>query len=414
LGDDGADVVGGVAWVGAFALVFEEDGVGAAEVLFEVVVAFFGGKSSEVGGAIFAFGDRDYVVHFGGGSTFSFGIGEDVGVGKGAFEEGLAGFFEEFGSFSREADEDVGTDAEIGDGFVGEVNKVEEFAEVVLSAHGFENGVGAGLEWDVEVRKEGVFRIRHAGEEFGGDGGGFDAGDADAGESWEFVEGVGDVYDGVAGVVVGAEVDSGEDEFADSSGDQVLGIFHKVGKVSGSGSASGERDDAKGAHEVTAVLNFEVGSLGEWEVTDEGDGEVISVDLVTDDDWFFVFGVAEVVEYVVLFLVSNDEVNAFDLGNFFVAHLGIAADDCGDGIGVATCELPNGGAGFGVGNAGDRAGIDNGEVGFFFKGHDGVTLLDQLVADVVGFGLVEPTAECVQCSFGSVFGVRGHGRKVGF
>ena len=32
---------------------------------------------------------------------------------------------------------------------------------------------------------------------------------------------------------------------------------------------------------------------------------------------------------------------------------------------------------------------------------------------MIGFGLVEPTAECVQCSFGSVFRVGGHGRKVG-
>jgi len=271
----------------------------------------------------------------------------------------LAGFVEEFGSFSREADEDICAYAEVGDGFVGEVNKVEEFAEVVLSAHGFEDFVGAGLEGDVEVREEGVFWIRHSGEEFGGDGGGFDAGDADAGESWEFVEGIGGVYDGVAGVVVGAEVDTCEDEFADTSGNQIFGIFHKVGKVPGTCTASGKGDDAECAHEVTTILDLEVGSLSKWKISDQGDGEVIPVNLIADDDRLFVFGVTEIVEDIVLFLVSNDEVDAFDLGDFFVPHLRVATNDGGDGLWIPASELTYGCPGFGIGETCDRASIDN-------------------------------------------------------
>jgi hypothetical protein len=148
-GDNGADVVGGVSWESAFAEVFEKDGIGSTKVLLEVVVSFLGGESTEVGGAVFAFRDRDDVVHFGGGSAFAFGIGEDVTVGEWAFEEGLAGFVEEFGSFPWEADEDICADTKVWDGFVGKMNKVQKFVQGVLSTHGFKNAVGAGLEWDV-------------------------------------------------------------------------------------------------------------------------------------------------------------------------------------------------------------------------------------------------------------------------
>jgi len=37
-----------------------------------------------------------------------------------------------------------------------------------------------------------------------------------------------------------------------------------------------------------------------------------------------------------------------------------------------------------------------------------------LVADVIGFGLIESATKCVQGSFGGWIGFFGHGRKVGF
>lgn len=139
IGDDGADVVRGVAGVGAFAEVFEEDRVGSAEVLFKEVVAFFGGEAAEVGGTVFAFRDGDVVRQFCGRGAFPFGVGEDMGVGERAFEESLAGFLEEFRGFAGESDKDVSADAEIGDGLVGKVDEVEEFIQRVFTFHGFEN-----------------------------------------------------------------------------------------------------------------------------------------------------------------------------------------------------------------------------------------------------------------------------------
>ena len=237
--------------------------------------------------------------------------------------------------------------------------------------------------------------VGHACEEFCGDGGRFDAGDADAGESGEFVQGVGDVGDGVAEVVVGTKVDSGEDEFADSSGNEVAGFFEEVFEVSGAGSTSGKGNDAEGAHEVATILDLEVGPLGKWKISNEGDGEVVSVYFVADDDRLFVFGVAEVVEDVVLFLIADDEVDTFNLGDFFIPHLRIAADHSSDCLRIAASKLANGRTRFGIRNAGDGAGVDDGKVSFFLKGHNRVTTFDQLVPNVIGFRLVEPATKGV-------------------
>ena len=204
-GDDGAgvgevdDFVGGGATRPAGGIAeggtFDEDFKGGVEkfvveVLAEEVLV---GKEKFV--APHFFGGGDVVIKERGGSVGSRGVFENEGV----VERGLAkkgtGLLKVVLGLAGEADNDVGGDGDVGHGVAQTAEGVKVGFAGVTAAHGFEDGVGAGLHGQVKVVAELGKRAEGA-EKFVGATGGMAREEAEAAKAGDLANGVQKPWEG--------------------------------------------------------------------------------------------------------------------------------------------------------------------------------------------------------------------------
>tara|TARA_B100000676_G_scaffold245698_1_gene248260 strand:- start:290 stop:538 length:249 start_codon:yes stop_codon:yes gene_type:complete len=80
----------------------------------------------------------------------------------------------------------------------------------------------------------------------------------------------------------------------------------------------------------------------ERQITSKAYREVITIDLISNDNRHFIFLLPEIVEDVKLVLITNDDIYTSNLRNLFVPHLGVATYNSGDCLRVPASELAYG------------------------------------------------------------------------
>ncbi len=243
---------------------FDEDGEGAAYLLFLLLPADVSLYFHEAGEAAFDVGVVDLVGKGFGGGTFFGGVSECAEAFELEFFDAFGEGFEGFGGFAGEADDHGGAQDDVGHGGAQCGEAFSQGGVAGGAAHGFEDGGVEVLEGDVDV----VADFRLTGDELDqvvGEAGGVEVEEADpevagyVAESGEEVAEVGVVVEvgAVGGDVLGDEVD-----FFGSGGDEGLGfVDEQVGGDAGVGAFHGGYG-AEGACVVAAVGDFEVGG---WE-----------------------------------------------------------------------------------------------------------------------------------------------------
>jgi len=204
-GDDGAEIcevddfvgggaarpTGGVAEGGTFDENFKR-GVEkfVVEVLAKEVLV---GKEEFVAAHFFSGGD--VVVEERGGSVGSRGVFENEGVvERGLAKEGT-GLLKVIFGLAGEADNDVGCDGDVGHGVAQTAEGVKVGFAGVTAAHGFEDGVGAGLHGQVKVVAK-LGKGAEGAEEFVGATGGMAREEAEAAKAGDLANGVQKPWEG--------------------------------------------------------------------------------------------------------------------------------------------------------------------------------------------------------------------------
>ena len=220
-----------------------------------------GGKFAQGDGAALADRHGNAVRAACGGRSRAFRVGENVGVREGIFRKCAAGFGKFFVRFAGKPDHDVGPDANVRHATVDFANKIQIFRERVVAAHIVQNAVAAALERQVQKRRERVRGIAHAVKNAVGNRFRLDTSDADAVDSGNGGNGVDHAENVFPGIVVGADINSGERDFAHAPRGERFRFRKQVGEVAGTRSAACKRDNAVAAHEVAAVLDFQIRTL---------------------------------------------------------------------------------------------------------------------------------------------------------
>ncbi len=257
-GNADADVVAGVAGPVSLGRFFEKDIQGFSEVCAVKLAGFFGADVMEFHAALVGDGRRDFFGDAAGRGGGAFGIFEDMGKENRTFLQQLGALFEIFFGFAGKSHHKIGSDADAGHAVVGELDKLQKLFAGVVAFHGGKDVVGSGLRGDMQEGHERMGRVVHQLEEFFGDGGGFNGTDADALEAGKFAESGGDVVDVFFVIGVGAEIDAGEDDFFCAAADELAGLVEQVGDFARPDPSAREGDDAEAAHEVAAILDFQV------------------------------------------------------------------------------------------------------------------------------------------------------------
>ena len=187
------------------------------------------------------------------------------------------------------------------------------------------------------------------------------------------------------------------------------GLVQNIAVFTRPGPPSDEWDDAEIAHEIAPVLDLEVGPLVVGEITDPADGEVPSINPLSDDYGLGILWSVDVVQDGQFFLVADDQVYPGDRGDGGGATLRIATDHGGKGVGIASGKGSDGLAAFGIGQIGYRAGIDDAQIGRFAKWDDTVSGCHQSLADDERFRLVEAATQGVKGGASGLSGNLDHG-----
>ena len=102
-----------------------------------------------------------------------------------------------------------------------------------------------------------------------------------------------------------------------------------------------QRNNAECAHEVAPILNFQISSVVERQITSKAYREVITVDLISNDNRHFIFLLSEIVEDEKLVLITNDDIYT-PISEICLPHLGVATYNSGDCLRVPASELAYG------------------------------------------------------------------------
>lgn len=157
---------------------------------------------------------------------------------------------------------------------------------------------------------------------------------------------------------------------------------------------AGEGDGAVGAEVVATILHLEegAGAVGvrkrELETFGLGLGSVYV--LFLSGEHLF-----HMVKQIVLLVIAEDDVDAFDFLDFSCRILGKAADDGHNGIGVEHRGLADGVAAFLLGDGGDGAGVDDVEVGLLVEINRFPSCIVEFAEQVRGFCKIKFASQCV-------------------
>ena len=108
--------------------------------------------------------------------------------------------------------------------------------------------------------------------------------------------------------------------------------------------------------------------------------DACGVGLDNIDYRLFVLRLTDVVNHAQLVLVADDQVHPLDFRDLLRAHLRIAANHRSVGLWVLANKLPDGLATLGIGQIGDRTGVDDAQIRLFPKGHDLIATLQGILA----------------------------------
>ena len=93
-----------------------------------------------------------------------------------------------------------------------------------------------------------------------------------------------------------------------------------------------------------------------------------------------------------LFMIADYQLHSGQLLKLFGHALGVAAGSHQEGFGVLAVSLPEQVAGLGIGRLGNRAGIQDIDIGFSHRIHQPVACLSQLAGQRLGLRLIELAA----------------------
>src|SRR6266403_4534576 len=177
-----------------------------------------------------------------------------------ALDESESGGVIGFG-LAGEAGDDIGADGGVGKTFTDQFDAAGIVFRTVPAVHGGEYAVGAGLQRHVEVLGEAFGR----GEEFDqvpGDIERLDGADAEALDGSLGEDAADEIEKFGAGrevAAVGAQVDTAEDDFAETASGEALDLLENGFDGEAAALAANERNHAVRTAAVAAVLNFERG-----------------------------------------------------------------------------------------------------------------------------------------------------------
>ena len=219
---------------------------------------------------------RHLVGQFGGGSSLSGAEREDVDSGESDFTADRNSVFELRLGFAWKPDDHIGGEGGSIESISESLDGVEELAGVVASSHSAEYAVGPTLQGGVKLRAE-VFAVGGGLDEFVVDLTSLDTRKSHSpltGDPVEVLKEVMESKGGSSGASTGgvdaevSDVDPGEHDFSESGVQQSSHLVLDVLRRPAGESGSDGWDDAVGAFQDAAVLDFDVGSLSAVEVSD--------------------------------------------------------------------------------------------------------------------------------------------------
>ena len=355
----------------------------------------FGGKRPQRDGTALPHGHGNAVRAARGGRSRALRVSEDVRVSERIFRERAAGFVELRVGLAGKADHDVRADAHAGNARRDFADEREVFLERIMPAHVAQNAPAAALQRNVDERRQRVRGIVHAVENAVGNRLGLDAADAHAGNAGNGGDGVDDAENVVSGILIRADVHARERDFLRAARGEAFRFRDEIGKIAGTRAPTRERDDAVAAHEVAAVLHFEVGAQRRRRrAADRGNGKISRGKLAGDDQRNrALFPVADEIRQRKLVAVADDEVDARNPRERRRARLRIAADDGAERLRVRLDEAAHDLPALRFREPRHRAGIDDAEIRGSTPRNDFAAERLEAVAQRLRLGLVETAAQ---------------------
>ena len=188
--------------------------------------------------------------------------GEYVCVGEANLFDVAQTFFKVGLRFTGKADDEIGGDDKIGDGYAGAGHEFTEAVDGTAAGHAAQLGVGAGLEWQVQMGAEPTGPALPEVKEAVGQFPGLETAEAQAGDVGMGEDGCGQLLEIGAPAplqvpAVCSEVDTREDGFAEAALHKGLHFLDHVGGRTAAAVAAQGSDDTECATVLAAVLDLD-------------------------------------------------------------------------------------------------------------------------------------------------------------
>ena len=334
---------------------------------------------------------------------------------------GVIGF-----GFARKPCDNVGADGGVGQAFVDEFDAAGVVLGAVPAVHGREYAIRGGLQRHVEMRREAIAE-GHEIDERERDVERFNGTDAEAFyhriienspnkfeefDSWREI------------AAVGAKIDAAQNNFAVAGRGKALDLCDDFLRRKAAGFSANKRDHAKGATSVAAVLDLQRGAGVIPFPPEHGSNENIGeVEDVAGENFRAGRKTFRVLQYcqmgcsmlrpynrargllvkrgdapekigdLRLMRIAHDETDSRENRKLLWSALSVTASDnnlCG---GTGSVKFADGVARLGIGSSGDRAGVQNNDVGLVTAGSEMASLFAQLALDGGSIGMRRATAK---------------------
>jgi hypothetical protein len=181
-----------------------------------------------------------------------------VKIGERAAFDEVDGCSVIIGGLTWKACNDVGTDRGIRELVANEFDAARVVFGAIPAMHGGEDAVGTGLQRHVKMLRDARSRNEER-DEVGGNVERFDRADAEASDVGFVEDQTQEVFEFNARIEIaapGAEVDAAENDFAIACGGEAANFGDDFNGRHAAALAADERNDAVGAAEIAAVLDF--------------------------------------------------------------------------------------------------------------------------------------------------------------
>ena len=300
---------------------------------------------------------------------------------------------------TRKSDDDVRPQTHVGHARDNVLHEFDVFGHRILTAHCRQSTVVATLQWHVEIGAHDC-AVAHQVDKSIVDRRRLDRTHANPFDPRFGGERLDNVDQRPPAILVGPDVDAGDDELAMALGCEHPRLAQNIVEITAACGPTALRDDAERTNKVAALLHLEVGARVHGVEPGAVDGKTLARGALAHDHGLGgLHRLGNDLEQAHLFRRADDVVQAVNGAQLVDAGLRVTSNRGDTGVGVAANYRANQPPALGGRLRGKRAGVDHAQIGIG-------DVADQLVAAVAvltrenrRLRLIEPAAERLECNF---------------